>query len=349
MTTITALPTAPSRSDPANFATRADAFLAALPTMVTEINTLTAALNSIAAGTAVALPYTFSTTTTDADPGAGYLRLDNATQNAATTIRCDLVGADGSTFTDVIATFDDSTSTIKGFIKLMALADPTKWLLFSVSALASPSGYRNITVAPVASSAANPFANNDEVVLTFTRNGDKGDTGASASSTLNRTIYTSGVNTFTPSATGYYDVQLWGAGGGNSGASSTGGGGGGYCRKIMYLTGGVGITATVGAGSSGGAGGNTTFSTLTANGGSASTSGSAAAGGTASGGDTNISGTPGLGISGITILGSAFGTFTKALANDAGNGLAPGGGGGQQGNYGSFAGGAGRIEIFFLG
>jgi hypothetical protein len=36
--TITPLPTAPSRADPANFAARGDAFMAALPVLVTEIN-----------------------------------------------------------------------------------------------------------------------------------------------------------------------------------------------------------------------------------------------------------------------------------------------------------------------
>jgi hypothetical protein len=37
---ISALPTVPTRQDPANFNTRADAFLAALPTFRTEANTL---------------------------------------------------------------------------------------------------------------------------------------------------------------------------------------------------------------------------------------------------------------------------------------------------------------------
>lgn len=177
---ITPLPTPPDVTDMTTFESRTDALLAALPTFVTQANVLAAALTAIAAGTAVAIPYTFSTTTTDADPGAGFLRLDNATQNAATTIRADLTGADGSTWADVLATFDDSTSTVKGHIVLQAIADPTKWILFTISALASPAGYKNITVAVVAASAASPFANNDSIILKFTRTGDKGTAGTGA-------------------------------------------------------------------------------------------------------------------------------------------------------------------------
>lgn len=43
--TISALPTPPTRSDPTNFASRADAFLAALPTFQTEANALAVAMN----------------------------------------------------------------------------------------------------------------------------------------------------------------------------------------------------------------------------------------------------------------------------------------------------------------
>lgn len=44
--TITALPTPPSRDDPATFATRADAFLGALPTFASEANALASAVNT---------------------------------------------------------------------------------------------------------------------------------------------------------------------------------------------------------------------------------------------------------------------------------------------------------------
>ena len=46
MTTITALPTPPTREDPTNFAVRADAFLAALPTFATETNAVASETNT---------------------------------------------------------------------------------------------------------------------------------------------------------------------------------------------------------------------------------------------------------------------------------------------------------------
>lgn len=153
------------------------AHIAAMPTFIAQVNSLASGLNAIAAGGAYAIPYTFSTTTTDADPGAGILRLGSATQNASTVIRLDLTGSDGSTWTDVIDTFDDSASAVKGHIMLQKLGDGTKWLFFSVSALASPSGYKNITVTPMASSAASPFANGDALILKFQRTGDVGTAG----------------------------------------------------------------------------------------------------------------------------------------------------------------------------
>jgi hypothetical protein len=50
--TITALPTPPSRDDPANFSARADAFLGALPTFATEANALATQVNGYASDAA---------------------------------------------------------------------------------------------------------------------------------------------------------------------------------------------------------------------------------------------------------------------------------------------------------
>lgn len=131
-------------------------------------------------GGAVAVEYTFSTTTTDSDPGAGNLRLSNATQASATVIRVDLTDAGGADVTALLDSLDDSTNTVKGHIRLFKKSDPTKWLLFTVASIASPSGYRNVTVANVATSGVNPLTNGDTIVLAFTRAGDVGASGTAS-------------------------------------------------------------------------------------------------------------------------------------------------------------------------
>ena len=167
--TLTTPPTAPVRTmTQAAFDAAYAAWIAWQATNVTEFNNEVALLNAGSGMGAIAIAYTFSTTTTDSDPGNGVLRLDNATQNTATVIRADLLDSGGATVTPVLDTFDDTSGTVKGYIRLVKASDSTKWLVFSVSALASPSGYKNITVANIGSSAASPFANSDALILYFT-------------------------------------------------------------------------------------------------------------------------------------------------------------------------------------
>ncbi len=129
-------------------------------------------------GGAIAISYTFSTTTTDSDPGSGNLRLSNATQNAATVIRADLLDASAVDWTSVLDTLDASTATVKGQIRLVNKLDGTKWLTFNITARATPAGYRNFTVANTGSSTASPFSNGDAIVLIFSRTGNDGAAGA---------------------------------------------------------------------------------------------------------------------------------------------------------------------------
>jgi hypothetical protein len=178
--------------DPAQFPLRTDdqpvfdskwaAVLAAFPTFGAQFNAGVANFNAAAAGSAYAIPYTIDLSgTSDIDPGPGKLRFDSATQNAATTLRLDLTGAGGTTdYSAMIDTFDASTSTVKGAIRIVKQGDASKFLLFNVTGRTAPTGYRDIGVTPVASSSANPFVNGDAVLLFFQRTGDKGDTGAPA-------------------------------------------------------------------------------------------------------------------------------------------------------------------------
>lgn len=178
----------PSQSQPqATFDQNMAAFFASLPAFGAQFNAAVANFNASFSGNAYAIPYTVDLSgTSDVDPGAGKLRFDNVTQNLATTLRLDLLGAGTPAvdYTAMIDTFDGSTSTVKGHIRIVKQGDASKFLLFSVSSRTAPSGYRDISVTPVASSSANPFVAGDAVLLFFQRTGDKGDTGPAGSNYL---------------------------------------------------------------------------------------------------------------------------------------------------------------------
>lgn len=186
--TISSLPTAPNRATntPQQFSDNMDAMLSALVTMVNQYNTDLSGLNAMSA--MAPLSYTFSTTTTDADPGTGVIRLGSATQNAATVIRMDASDTLGISQQTFIDTFDDSTSSVKGMLRIAHRDDPGgKYLLFAVTAVdTSPVGYRNITVNCVSSSAASPFTNTAPLLVSFARTGDAGLVVDGQSSVSNR-------------------------------------------------------------------------------------------------------------------------------------------------------------------
>jgi hypothetical protein len=172
----------PSRlvQDQQTFDNLVAAVFAAFPTFGAQFNAGIANFNAAAAGSAYAIPYTVDLSgTTDVDPGSGKLRFDNATQNLATTLRLDVLGTGSPAvdYTAMIDTFDASTSTVKGHIRIVKQGDASKFLLFNVTARTAPSGYRDISVTPVASSSANPFVAGDAVLLFFQRTGDMGAVG----------------------------------------------------------------------------------------------------------------------------------------------------------------------------
>ena len=130
---------------------------------------------------ATAPKYTFSTTTSMADPGAGILRYNDATVADVTAIAIDDTTADtGNPDIEAwIASWDDSTSTIKGQIRLVEPGTPANYAVFNITGLTNNSGWVQLTVAHVDSNGT--FGNTDSIRVTFSRVGDKGDTGATGS------------------------------------------------------------------------------------------------------------------------------------------------------------------------
>ena len=122
--------------------------------------------------------YKFNTSTSDQDPGAGLLKLNDGTVSDATMLYIDDTDG-GDTNTNIepfLRTIDDSTSTIKGHFRISNNLNADDFALFTISAVTEAAGYFKVTCAHVSGSASS-FSNNEDVIITFVRTGDKGDQG----------------------------------------------------------------------------------------------------------------------------------------------------------------------------
>lgn len=123
-----------------------------------------------------------SSTTTNADPGSGDLRLNNATLASVTEIAISY--SSGETGNPSVETFvkawDDSTTTaLRGTLILKKASAPQNFAIYSVtSAITDGTTYGRFTLSHVASSGS--FSNADVLAVQFTRTGDKGADGAGA-------------------------------------------------------------------------------------------------------------------------------------------------------------------------
>lgn len=170
-------PTAPQRGDRATFASRVDAFITWLIGFVSELNNFSAQMNTIASGGAYAIPYTWGT-----GGGAGLLNVGGGPpdQYLATSLDISNISASGQDISPLLMQFDQSTSTVKGYIRIVHVADPALFMVFAVTSRtsnASPA-YQWVQGSMVEATAVNPFSLGDSVLLYFDRTGDKGDTSS---------------------------------------------------------------------------------------------------------------------------------------------------------------------------
>ncbi len=144
---------------------------------VSETNAAASALTARVA--AAAFAYTFSTTTADADPGAGVMRLNNADPALATAAYIDNSDADAVAVSALIDEWDDSTNTIKGTLTLRDRANAATRRTYNVTgSVVDGTGYRKVTLVYVGGAGA--LANAANLLLVFDRTGDKGANGAGA-------------------------------------------------------------------------------------------------------------------------------------------------------------------------
>lgn len=131
-------------------------------------------------GDVAGLDYTFSTTTSDADPGAGVLRLNHSSLGSASAAYIDDSDANGADVSAYILTWDDSTNTAdRGQLYITKKSAPANFAIYKISgASTDASGYVKLAITHVDSNGS--FSNTDPIAIEFNRTGNKGTDGTMA-------------------------------------------------------------------------------------------------------------------------------------------------------------------------
>lgn len=191
---ITALPTPPSRSDPTNFAARADAFLGALPTFGTEANALAVEVNGYATAA--------SGSASSAATQAGIATTQAGLANTAATTAASTAGAtqwvSGTTYS--VGQVVWSPITAYSYRRLIAgagstdpSADSTNWKQSAGTGDLSQTGTQSIS--------NKTFLNSKELITV---------SATAATGTINYDVATQSVLYYTTNASGNFTINIRG-------------------------------------------------------------------------------------------------------------------------------------------
>lgn len=138
-------------------------------------------------GSGAGMQLTFSNSTSDADPGAGKLALNNGTIASVTEMYFDDVDDNGATISTFVQSFDDVVnSTARGIIYVEKEGTPATFALFKVTgAVTNASGYSKVPVGHLASNGS--FSNSDGIRVAFTYSGADGTAGGGLSDIVSDT------------------------------------------------------------------------------------------------------------------------------------------------------------------
>ena len=119
--------------------------------------------------------FQYSTTTSDADPGAGKFRLNNATISSATEMYIDDLEYNGTDVSAWVQSWDDvsGNDTNRGRIRISKTNTLDTWMVFKVTgAITDASGYTKVSLVYI--DTAGTFADDDRVFISFTASGEDG-------------------------------------------------------------------------------------------------------------------------------------------------------------------------------
>lgn len=233
------------------------------PTWGAEVNATWAAfnaalagVNAIAAGGAYAIPFVYSSNVTVADPGARYMRLDNASPYSAGQLVLSTTSAAGKAITQLVGGAMSSTNSSKASIRISSL-DGDRYVVYRATAIALPTAaYIVLAVSAVSSQGAN-FINGETLLMFVQPSGDKGDKGDAGQGAFTNMVVLRSTQSWSAPA-GKTLAKITVVDGGYSGAkkgsdatdgvSTVGGRGGNVSVSIRAITPLAAYTATVGAG-----------------------------------------------------------------------------------------------------
>jgi len=258
--------------------------------------------------------YYYSTNTASSDPTSGYLKFNNTNLTLATILYINEVDHESIDAHGYLELIDDSTSVIKGtFMITDELTPSNSPVYFSITGTQTyTSPYYAVPVTWL--SGATSLANNLDVLITFTRTGDKGDTGLTGASGVVGPQGATGVQ-------GASGVGLTGATGIQGASGSTGLTG---ASGFIGTDGATGVNGTNGATGVQGASGSTGLTGATGNSGGQGASGSTGLQGVQGiQGIQGASGSTGLGATGSTgptgstgIIGNPYAQSTSSIATN---------------------------------
>jgi|TARA_R100001129_G_scaffold32098_1_gene21480 hypothetical protein len=127
-----------------------------------------------ATGNSAGLQMTFNNSTSDADPGAGKLALNNGTLSSVSVMFFDDADDNGADISTFVQSFDDaSNATAKGLIHIEKEGTASTFALYKVTgAVTDASGYTKVPVSHLVSNGT--FSNSDGIRVDFSYSGNDG-------------------------------------------------------------------------------------------------------------------------------------------------------------------------------
>jgi hypothetical protein len=113
------------------------------------------------------LGYFFSTSTVNGDPTAGRLRLDQALQDFAGTIRASVFNTRLKDVSEWLVVMSGSSTDPLGVVTLSVAGDPSRFLRFDLETMTGQGDYWDLGVTVIEASHSNPFVDGAEVNVSF--------------------------------------------------------------------------------------------------------------------------------------------------------------------------------------